>query len=514
MKRKSILFMSIALLASTLVGCGTKSSESTTSSNSGDSTPSASVGSTSTSTETSAPTSDTPSTSIPNEEKVVTSIEVENYPDKTEYEIGEELDLTGLTIMVYYADGSSEEIPVTMSMIKSMPNMSTSGEKTVVITYEGKEDSYKITVKGEKIDPTIVFSIENGAVFTYDGTGEAPDISVIVNEDVNYDVWFEEDEVNIGTSIPTVPGTYAIVVQTEENDLYNAISAFRWFVIKAPTNKVAPTFTFTYDDNGEEVSLENGAHFVEGKVPTLTAKVNEEGVQIDEIFYAMDDGETYLGSTAPTAPGIYSINIKTIENEDFESKSAFRWYVIDPAPQDGQISVHLVGDEVVFAYDGQPHSPIWHFEDEEGNVIEDVQYTVWYSSDDTGYNSANAPIEAAWYGMTITITDDVHIMSGNNWVTFRIEAVDAKPAPDISFSINNGDIFYYDGTGEAPVIMAFVFPSDIVFTTRFEKDEVEIENKVPTEPGTYAFVCETEETDEYRAHKAWVIFTIATPESD
>ena len=525
MKRKSILLTSLALIMGTLVGCGTGESASTTPSNGVESTPSLSVGSTSTNPE-SAPSSSvetpstsvespsipdsTPSTSIP-EEKIVTSIEIENYPDKTDYEKDEELDLTGLTINVYYSDGSSKEIDVTLDMIKEMPDMTKSGEKTVVIYYEGHEDTFKITVKGEKLTPTIIFSIESGATFIYDGTGEEPNISATVTEDVNYDVWFEENEENIGTSVPTTPGTYAIVVRTEENDLYSSVSDFRWFVIKAPTNKATPTFSFTYENDGEEVALENGTHFVEGSVPVLTAKANEEGVQIDEVFYAKDDGETYLGTTAPTTPGTYSINIKTIENDDFEYASAFRWYVIDPKPLEGQISVHLVGDEVAFPYDGLPHTPVWHFEDEEGNIINDVQYTVWYSSDDTGYNSADAPTAVAWYGMTVTITDDVHVMSGNAWVTFHIDAVDTKPAPDISFTVNSGETFYYDGTGEAPLFMAFVYPSNIEFTTHFEKDEVNIGNEVPTEPGIYVFVCETVETNEYKAHKAWVVFTIAAP---
>lgn len=56
----------------------------------------------------------------------ITSIEIGNYPDKTEYNIGEELDITGLTILVNYSDGSQKEVPVTLDMVIA-PSMNKEG---------------------------------------------------------------------------------------------------------------------------------------------------------------------------------------------------------------------------------------------------------------------------------------------------------------------------------------------------------------------------------------------------
>ena len=72
-----------------------------------------------------------------------------------------------------------------------------------------------------KETPTIEFTFESGAEFVYDGTGEAPNIgATVLEEGVEFNTYFEKDEVNIGTSIPTEPGTYSFIVETVENDQY------------------------------------------------------------------------------------------------------------------------------------------------------------------------------------------------------------------------------------------------------------------------------------------------------
>ena len=71
----------------------------------------------------------------------ITSIEIGNYPDKTEYNIGEELDITGLTILVNYSDGSQKEVPVTLDMVIA-PSMNKEGQTDVIIKYEEKYQAY------------------------------------------------------------------------------------------------------------------------------------------------------------------------------------------------------------------------------------------------------------------------------------------------------------------------------------------------------------------------------------
>ena len=65
-------------------------------------------------------------------------------PNKTEYKIGEELDLTGLVVIAHYSDGSYQE--VTDYEVSGFDSAA-AGEKTVTVTYQGETVSFKITVK-------------------------------------------------------------------------------------------------------------------------------------------------------------------------------------------------------------------------------------------------------------------------------------------------------------------------------------------------------------------------------
>ena len=65
-------------------------------------------------------------------------------PTKTEYKIGDKLDLTGLVVIAHYSDGSYQE--VTDYEVSGFDSAA-AGEKTVTVTYQGETVSFKITVK-------------------------------------------------------------------------------------------------------------------------------------------------------------------------------------------------------------------------------------------------------------------------------------------------------------------------------------------------------------------------------
>ena len=67
-------------------------------------------------------------------------------PDTTEYDLGDELDLTGLVVMANYSDGSSREISSDAYTVSGYdPN--TAGEQTVTVTYGGKTAAFTVTVE-------------------------------------------------------------------------------------------------------------------------------------------------------------------------------------------------------------------------------------------------------------------------------------------------------------------------------------------------------------------------------
>ena len=81
----------------------------------------------------------------PDAEKEVTSIEITSQPTKTEYELGDTLDTTGLSLKVNYSDNSSDE-NVTEGFTVSGFDSALAGTKTVTVTYEGKTATFTVTV--------------------------------------------------------------------------------------------------------------------------------------------------------------------------------------------------------------------------------------------------------------------------------------------------------------------------------------------------------------------------------
>ncbi len=158
--------------------------------------------------------------------------------------------------------------------------------------------------------PTIQFSFDNGASFAYDGTGDAPDFSVTVPDGVTYKTYFEEDGTNIGTDIPTTPGTYSFICETEENDTYNAKRDYRWFKITSPS-LVDPEITF----GGETNFVWDGlAH-----TPTFTVS---SGATYS-IRY--DSNNTFYSYDAPTEVGTYALVVTVSEGNGFNAST--KWVV-------------------------------------------------------------------------------------------------------------------------------------------------------------------------------------------
>ena|GEM_PF-2046797 len=97
--------------------------------------------------------------------KKIKSISVTTMP-KTEYEVGEALDLTGGEITATYSDDSTKKVSMTDSSVTvQKPNMNTAGQKNVSVTYDSKSTTFKITVSEAKL--TVTFNMN------YDGAQNA-----------------------------------------------------------------------------------------------------------------------------------------------------------------------------------------------------------------------------------------------------------------------------------------------------------------------------------------------------
>lgn len=65
-----------------------------------------------------------------------------------EYQVDESLKTDEMYLNLTSSDGSAEKVKITEDMITSMPDLSTRGEKTIVVKYKGKEYEIKINVTG------------------------------------------------------------------------------------------------------------------------------------------------------------------------------------------------------------------------------------------------------------------------------------------------------------------------------------------------------------------------------
>lgn len=83
----------------------------------------------------------------------LTSITVTNQPAKTQYLVGESLDLAGLVVTGTYDNGTSAPITITSSNISGFDS-STAGSKTVTVTYGGKTATFSVTVKSNNTTTT------------------------------------------------------------------------------------------------------------------------------------------------------------------------------------------------------------------------------------------------------------------------------------------------------------------------------------------------------------------------
>ena len=78
-------------------------------------------------------------------EKTLERIAVTALPDKTIYQKGEALDVTGGKITMYYSDGSSGTLAMTASMVSGFDNTKI-GEQTLRVTFGGKATVFTVTV--------------------------------------------------------------------------------------------------------------------------------------------------------------------------------------------------------------------------------------------------------------------------------------------------------------------------------------------------------------------------------
>lgn len=102
-------------------------------------------------------TNDAPVT--PPETPTLSSISVNSTNHKTVYQVGEPLDVTGLTIEALMSDGSSQTVPVTAGMVNGFNSAAAVENQVLTITYQGKTTTYTISVQAPPEPPAKTFRV-------------------------------------------------------------------------------------------------------------------------------------------------------------------------------------------------------------------------------------------------------------------------------------------------------------------------------------------------------------------
>lgn len=102
-------------------------------------------------------------------------------PTKTSYVIGEKLDISGLVVTAHYEDGSTKTIESGKYSLSEV-DMSTTGEKTITVTYGNKTASFTITVNesAQPVEKTLDSISLSGAIKNSYVVGEELDTSGLI----------------------------------------------------------------------------------------------------------------------------------------------------------------------------------------------------------------------------------------------------------------------------------------------------------------------------------------------
>lgn len=236
-----------------------------------------------------------------------------------EYNIGEELDLSGGKITIYYSDGTSLQTAITQSMVSGFDSQ-TSGTKTVTVSYEEygvtKTTTFTVTVNATlssiavKTQPTKVSYIEGE---TFDATGLV--VEAVYSDSTRTPITtYTLDKTVLALGDNKVTVTYEGL--TAQIDITVVAKSVTSIEITTQPTKVAYSEGETFDATGMVVT----AHYNNNTSEVVT------GYTVDKTTLAATDTlvtVTYEGKTATVAITVESKGIVGIEVTTMPTKQAY-----------------------------------------------------------------------------------------------------------------------------------------------------------------------------------------------
>jgi LPXTG-motif cell wall-anchored protein len=125
---------------------------------------------------------------IPVIAKTLTSIAVTNKPTKTQYVVGQSLDLTGLVVTGTYNDGTTAPLTIASANISGFDSKTT-GSKTVTVTFDGKTATFNADIIAKALTGIAV-------------TNEPTKTQYVVGQSLNLTGLVVTGTYNDGTTVP------------------------------------------------------------------------------------------------------------------------------------------------------------------------------------------------------------------------------------------------------------------------------------------------------------------------
>jgi len=220
--------------------------------------------------------------------KALTGIAIINQPTRTQYVVGQSLDLTGLVVTGTYNDGTTVPMVIISSKISGFDS-TTAGSKIVTVTFEGRTAIFTVNVTSLKdtTPPVITITgVVNNAVYV--NTSVKP--VVTLNEVAELAMTLDNNAYN-GSEIKAV-GEHKLVVTAVDKEGNKAVKEVDFtikVIITNDANKTAAAIKdlVTSAKSGEKViisAIEN---------PVIDAKVFEAlmGLDKDVSFVVLSQGK-------------------------------------------------------------------------------------------------------------------------------------------------------------------------------------------------------------------------------